>query len=69
MAGEADEEVNRVMEEITAGLLAPAGTVPTKGPARKAPADAVATEEPEPEAADEADDEELQSIRSRLQAL
>lgn len=56
------------MEEITAGLLAPAGSVPTKGPARKAPSEAVAAEA-EPEVGDEADDEELQSIRSRLQAL
>ena len=55
------------MEEITAGILAPAGSVPTKGPARKAPVEAV--QEPEPDLADEAEDEDLQSIRNRLQAL
>jgi hypothetical protein len=58
------------MEEITAGILGPAGSVPTKGPVRKVPAEAAAAQEPEPEVADEAaDDEELQSIRNRLQAL
>jgi division protein CdvB (Snf7/Vps24/ESCRT-III family) len=67
LAGEAEEEVNRVMEEITAGLLAPAGSVPTKGPERKAPAEVV--QEPEPEVAEDAEDEELERIRSRLQAL
>ena len=32
LEGEAEAEVDRVMEEITAGLLAPAGSAPTTAP-------------------------------------
>eukprot|EP00604_Paraphysomonas_vestita_P001135 CAMPEP_0174821484 /NCGR_PEP_ID=MMETSP1107-20130205/8715_1 /TAXON_ID=36770 /ORGANISM="Paraphysomonas vestita, Strain GFlagA" /LENGTH=100 /DNA_ID=CAMNT_0016038581 /DNA_START=404 /DNA_END=706 /DNA_ORIENTATION=- len=71
LAGEADEEVNRIMEEITAGILEPAGSVPTKGPVKKVPAEQQVQEEQvgTDDVADEAEDEELQKIRSRLQAL
>jgi hypothetical protein len=41
LEGEADAEVNRIMEEITAGILAPAGSAPTTAPptAMAAPAE------------------------------
>ena len=77
LQGEADEEVNRIMEEITAGLLEPAGSVPLKGPVKKLPAEAQQQQQQQDDqkvgadggATDDAEDDELQQIRSRLQAL
>lgn len=72
LAGEADEEVNRIMEEITAGILEPAGSVPTKGPVKKVPAESQPQQqqvEGEGVEGETEDDDELQQIRSRLQAL
>ncbi len=40
---EADAEVDKVITEITSGILAPAGAAPTKAIPQKAPATAAAT--------------------------
>ncbi|CAE7682155.1 chmp3, partial [Symbiodinium microadriaticum] len=67
LEGEAEAEVDRVMEEITAGILAPAGTAPTV-----APPEAIAkqtAEEAVGAAEQEMDEEELARMRNRIQAL
>lgn len=61
----ADLEVDRIVSEITAGVLSPAGSAPVKAVASKAPA--VATAAPVEEEA--VPDASTQDLLSRLQAL
>mmetsp|Transcript_16264 Transcript_16264/g.24503 ORF Transcript_16264/g.24503 Transcript_16264/m.24503 type:complete len:222 (+) Transcript_16264:98-763(+) len=63
----ADAEVDRVIEEITAGVLEPAGNAPSTNvvvDSKPSTADVEETAVP-----DAIDDEELQNMRSRIQAL
>lgn len=65
LEGEAEQEVNQIIEELTAAALAPAADAPSKKPA----AVAAPCEEPQVAAEDDALDAELQAMRDRLQAL
>lgn len=64
---EADREVDKVISEITAGVLSSAGAAPSKAPPSKTPAQAAAAPSPQEAAVEEgpsADD-----LLRRLQAL
>ena len=82
LEGEADQEVNQIIEELTAAALAPAADAPTKKPAGPAvwmylvlysmwqySQVAAASEEVAAAAEDDELDAELQAMRDRLQAL
>lgn len=62
----ADREVDRIMTELTADILRPAGQVPTG--VRK-PAAGAAVSAPEPVAEEPDDSAELEEMQRRLQAL
>ena len=62
----ADREVDRIMTELTADILKPAGQVPTG--VRK-PAASAAVDEAEPVVAEADDSAELEEMQRRLQAL
>lgn len=62
---EADEEVDRVVMELTAGIMGGAGLVPTGAASATAAAAAAAV----PAAAADADDPEMVAMKARLEAL
>jgi hypothetical protein len=59
---EADKEVNRIIDELTADILAPAANAPTKALPKAAEQEEVVVESPE-------DIEELRAMQARLQGL
>jgi division protein CdvB (Snf7/Vps24/ESCRT-III family) len=62
---EADKEVDKIVAELTAGILAPAANAPESKIKRAA---AAAAAEPEPAEAAE-DSEELKAMQARLMSL
>lgn len=69
---EANEEVDRIMEEITAGVLSKADIVPTSTPARKTETDTsdkVAQDQQQTEQETDEESEEIKKMQERLQSL